>query len=125
MFIVWAKFWDRDYNEAEWVYDDVLARGRGHSIYAVHKQGKSLFMLYIAAQLATGAAPVAVVYLDYEMTEADVHDRLEDMGYGVARIFRGFATLCCPASHRSTPPRAPVRCANCLIRCSWNGPSIT
>ena len=32
--------------------------------------------------LATGSEPVVVVYLDYEMTEADIFDRLEDMGHG-------------------------------------------
>ena len=82
-FIDWSTFWDRDHNEAEWVYPDVLARGRGHAIYAAHKMRKSLTMLYIAAELATGSDPVVVVYLDYEMTEADVRDRLEDMGHGV------------------------------------------
>ena len=82
MFINWPSFWERDHDEAEWVYPDVLARGRGHALYAAHKLGKSLFMLYVAAQLATGPDPVVVTYFDYEMTEADVHDRLEDMGYG-------------------------------------------
>jgi len=81
-FIDWPTFWDRDYDEAEWVYPDVLARGRGHALYASHKMGKSLFMLYVAAELATGSEPIVVVYLDYEMTAADIVDRLEDMGYG-------------------------------------------
>jgi len=81
-FIDWSTFWDRDHDEAEWIYPDVLARGRGHAIYAAHKMRKSLTMLYIAAELATGGAPIVVVYLDYEMTEADVRDRLEDMGHG-------------------------------------------
>ena len=82
MFIDWATFWDRDYTEAEWVFPNVLARSRGHALYAAHKTGKSLLMLWVAAQLATGSEPVVVVYLDYEMTEADIFDRLEDMGYG-------------------------------------------
>lgn len=82
VFIDWPTFWDCAHSEAEWVYPDVLARGRGHALYALHKAGKSLFMLYVAAQLATGNDPVVVVYLDYEMTEADVFDRLADMGYG-------------------------------------------
>jgi 5S rRNA maturation endonuclease (ribonuclease M5) len=83
-FIDWTAFWNRDRDDAEWVYADVLARGRGHALYASHKLGKSLFMLFVAAALATGSEPIVVVYLDYEMTEADVHDRLEDMGYGAA-----------------------------------------
>ena len=81
-FLDWLTFWDREHDEAEWVYADVLARGRGHALYATHKLGKSLLMLFVAAGLATGAEPYVCVYLDYEMTEADVRDRLEDMGYG-------------------------------------------
>ncbi len=81
-FIDWPAFWDHEHSDAEWVYQDVLARGRGHALYATHKAGKSLLMLAIAADLATGKEPVVVVYLDYEMTEADLFDRLEDMGYG-------------------------------------------
>ena len=82
VFIDWATFWDRDRSEAEWVYPDVLARGRGHAIYAIHKAGKSLLMLYLAAEIATNNEKCVVIYLDYEMTEADVFDRLDDMGYG-------------------------------------------
>ena len=82
MFIDWPSFFAADHDEGEWIYPDVLARGRGHALYASHKMGKSLFMLWVAAQLATGPEPVVAVYLDFEMTEADVHDRLDDMGYG-------------------------------------------
>ena len=81
-FVNWSTFWQRDRSEAEWVYQDVLARGRGHAIYAAHKSMKSLLMLWVAASLATGRDPVAVVYLDYEMGEDDLYERLEDMGYG-------------------------------------------
>lgn len=81
-FVDWSTFWEREHDEVEWVYPDVLARGRGHAVYAAHKLGKSLFMLYVAAELATGSAPVVVLYLDFEMSEDDVRDRLEDMGYG-------------------------------------------
>lgn len=80
-FLDWPASWERERSGAEWVYPDVLARGRGHVVYASHKLGKSLLMLSIAAQLATGEEPVTVVYLDYEMTLDDVLERLEDMGY--------------------------------------------
>ena len=80
--IDWPAFWSRDHTEEEWVYPDVLARGRGHALYAGHKQGKSLLALFMAAKMATGEAPIVVSYLDFEMTEADLFDRLEDMGYG-------------------------------------------
>jgi hypothetical protein len=80
--IDWAAFWERDHADEEWVYPDVLARSRGHAMYAEHKAGKSLLSLYMAAKLATGREPVVACYLDFEMTEADLFDRLEDMGYG-------------------------------------------
>lgn len=81
-FLNWSTFWDRDRTDAEWIYEGVLARGRGHAIYASHKAGKSLFVLSSMAELATGKEPVVVVYLDYEMGEDDVYERLQEMGYG-------------------------------------------
>ena len=80
-FIDWATFWTTDFEEAEWLYPDVLARGRGHVLYATHKEGKSLFCLSIAAELASGDQDVVCVYLDYEMTPVDLWERLSDMGY--------------------------------------------
>jgi hypothetical protein len=82
-FIDWPRFWDTTIREDEWLVDDLLACGRSHVLYATHKDGKSLFTLSVCAELATGQRPVAVVYLDYEMTEADVRDRLADMGHGL------------------------------------------
>jgi len=81
-FIDWATFWDVNHAQSEWLFLDVLAKGRGHALYAKHGQGKSLFLLWLTAQLATGAEPVTCLYLDYEMTAADVQERLEDMGFG-------------------------------------------
>ncbi len=36
-FIDWPTFWERDRTQPVWVYEDVLARGRGHLIGAAHK----------------------------------------------------------------------------------------
>ena len=80
LFIDWTTFWDEDDGE-EWAWKNVLARGRGHAVYAVHKGGKSLLALYMVADMAT-AGGMSCVYLDYEMTAADVRERLRDMGYG-------------------------------------------
>ena len=80
--IDWPVFWSRDHSEEDWVYPDVLAQGRGHAMYAGHKQGKSLLALFMAGKMATGKVPIVVSYLDFEMTEADLFDRLADMGYG-------------------------------------------
>lgn len=81
-FVDWSEFWERDRTEADWLFEDVLARGRGHAFYAKHKTGKSLFLLWLAAKLATGPEPVVSIYCDFEMTEDDLYERLGDMGYG-------------------------------------------
>lgn len=86
----WPSFWRRERIDDQYLVEPLLARGRGHAIYASAKVGKSLLMLEVAAACATGQAtldgaatdPVSVVYLDMEMTEDDVRDRLVDLGYG-------------------------------------------
>ncbi len=79
-FIDWSEFWQRDRTEADWLLEDILARGRGHALFATHKSGKSLFMLWVVLQLIR--AGVVVIYCDYEMTEDDLWERLVDMGVG-------------------------------------------
>jgi hypothetical protein len=81
-FVDWAEFWAQDRRDADWIFEDVLARGRAHAFYAVRKTGKSLLLLFVGASLATGAQPIVVIYLDFEMTEADIYERLGDMGFG-------------------------------------------
>lgn len=88
-YIDWTHFWQQDHNEQDWLCEPVLARGRGHALYAGAKSGKSLMLLEIAAGLATGKTalgttpdrPVRVLYVDYEMSQSDVRDRLEAFGY--------------------------------------------
>lgn len=81
-YIDWASFWSDDPTGHNWLYEPILAFGRGHAVYAKKKQGKSLFMLSLSAYLATASTDNVVIYLDYEMTKEDVYERLEDMGYG-------------------------------------------
>ncbi|MFN2641642.1 MAG: AAA family ATPase [Actinomycetota bacterium] len=78
IFFAWPQFWSRDRRAVDWLYQDVLARGRGHAIYAKHKAGKSLLMLWVALQCVE--AGIVVIYLDFEMSEDDVQERLEEMG---------------------------------------------
>lgn len=88
--INWAEFWQGDTGAADWLLEPLIARGRGHSLYAGAKSGKSLVMLAACAALATGRPflnnparpPVDILYLDYEMTGDDVRERLEAYGYG-------------------------------------------
>jgi len=90
MLVNWEHLWAQDPTDADWLAEPVLARGRSTAIYAPGGTGKSLFVLWLCAQLATGGpgltghplTPIHVLYLDYEMTEADLTERLETMGFG-------------------------------------------
>jgi hypothetical protein len=85
----WSEFWAADTTESDWLVEPFLVRGRAHALYAPAKTGKSLFALEVAAALATGrpvlrqspGKPVNVAYLDYEMTEDDLRERLTSLGY--------------------------------------------
>jgi hypothetical protein len=89
MLVDWPTFWKREETAATWVAEPVLAEGRAHAIYAPGGTGKSLFSLWLAAALASGRAgldghpltPRRVLYLDYEMTQDDLLERLAAMSY--------------------------------------------
>ena len=52
--INWSTFWARDTAGPDWLLEPLIARGRGHSLYAGAKTGKSMLMLAGCAALATG-----------------------------------------------------------------------
>jgi hypothetical protein len=86
----WQKFWNQDHADEEWLAYPVIPKGRAIALYAPAKAGKSTIVLAVAAAVATGrrvlgqrrAEQVDVLYLDYEMTEADLLERLGELGYG-------------------------------------------
>ncbi len=88
--VSWDELWASEQSEEDWLAEPIVARGRGHALYAPAKVGKSLLMLEGAAALASGrpwldqaaGAPRSVLYLDMEMTRDDLRERLEDLGYG-------------------------------------------
>lgn len=88
-FIDWATVWDAPVEES-WFVEPFLARGRAHALYAGAKSGKSLLVLAALAARATGkpflrqpaGPPAVILYIDYEMTTADVLERLDQFGYG-------------------------------------------
>jgi len=88
--INWGDFWTDNNNTTEWLVEPILAKTRGHALYAGAKSGKSLMLLEVAAALATGkpvlnrpaSDPIHVLYVDYEMSAQDIRDRLEAFGYG-------------------------------------------
>lgn len=88
--IDWPAFWARERRVDDWAIPPVVPAGRLVTIWAARKTGKSLFALDVAAAAATGRPiiggdgqdPIGVVYLDMEMTEDDLEERLSDLGYG-------------------------------------------
>jgi hypothetical protein len=71
-----------------WVVQDLWPKERSIHIHAAPKTGKSLVSLWLAAHVAMGIDPITmrpitpmrVGYLDYEMTEDDLLERIQDMG---------------------------------------------
>lgn len=87
----WGEFWTKDHSKREWVAWPLVPKGRGVALFAEAKAGKSTITLAIVAAAAAGRSilgrhtperPRHVVYLDYEMTEDDLFERLEELGYG-------------------------------------------
>lgn len=86
----WHKLWTDDRPDEEWLAEPIIPKGRSIALYAPAKAGKSTITLAIVAAVATGgrilgqtrATPTSCLYLDYEMTEDDLIERLTDLGYG-------------------------------------------
>lgn len=87
--IDWDTLLDGEPREAEWLVEPFIALGRSHSLTAPAKLGKSLLTLYVIGCLCIGRDaftgdkrdPAKVLYVDHEMTEDDIRERLEDMGF--------------------------------------------
>ena len=88
--INWGDFWTGKPFETDWLIEPVVANNRQTAIYSPAKTGKSLLALDIVAAAATGRSilgyperePISVLYLDLEMTLADLYERMSDLGYG-------------------------------------------
>lgn len=91
--IDWDRFWTQDHNIEEWVVYPLIPAARTISLYAPAKAGKSTVVLACVAAAVAGKPILGIttpptqprptiLYLDYEMTEADVYERLSELGYG-------------------------------------------
>lgn len=87
--IDWAAAFSSLPEDVPWLVENLIEQGRSIAIYSPPKAGKSLFMLEIAAALATGRPvlgqpakpPMRVVYIDIENSQADIVERLTNLGY--------------------------------------------
>ena len=88
--VIWAHFWATELSGEDYVIEPLLPRGRQAGVFSPAGLGKSLVALEVAAAKAKGRSvlgqvpqiPKSVVYLDLEMTEEDLRERLADLGYG-------------------------------------------
>jgi len=87
--INWTDFWNQSFPAEDWLIEPIIPRNQLVVIFAPGGTGKSLLALYIAAALATGKEifsepkpPTSVLYMDYEMSQAVLYERLTAMGYG-------------------------------------------
>jgi len=88
----WEQFWTQSHHDESWIAWPLIPEGRTIALYAPAKAGKSTVVLAVAVAAATGQAPLAhstdtfepqpILYLDYEMTPADLYERLSELGYG-------------------------------------------
>ena len=89
--IDWSTFWAQTHDDEEWVAWPLIPKGRTVSLFAPAKAGKSTVLLACIAAACTGQQPlnnrettqqpVSVLYLDYEMSSADLWERLTELGY--------------------------------------------
>jgi hypothetical protein len=86
--INWQDFWTQSFPAEDWLIEPIIPRNQLVVIFAPGGTGKSLLALYIAAALATGKEifaepkpPTNVLYMDYEMSQAVLYERLTAMGY--------------------------------------------
>jgi hypothetical protein len=86
--INWQEFWKQDFPPEDWLIKPIIPRNQLVTIFAPGGTGKSLLALYLAAGIATGRnmfgednQPISVLYMDYEMQQAQLYERLTAMGY--------------------------------------------
>ena len=86
--VEWQALYGGEHNE-EWLIEPIIPAGRSVALVASAKAGKSLLALYLVACVSAGrdpftgktTTPRSTVYLDFEMGEYDLLERLEDMGF--------------------------------------------
>jgi Bifunctional DNA primase/polymerase, N-terminal/AAA domain len=86
-----AAFWNAEDDDEDFLIAPFIGAGRAHALYAEAKAGKSYVVLQAlaAASVPNHSSwaevpdePVSILYLDYEMTENDLRERLGIFGYG-------------------------------------------
>ena len=115
----WAELWRREFNERVARRRALTERATAPHIFAAPQDEQVARPLWIAARLAIGreqftrrAARTSLgsMYLDREMTEKDLRERLDRHGLRTRRPAReNCITTCCRRCRRSTPIEGGAR----------------
>jgi 5S rRNA maturation endonuclease (ribonuclease M5) len=96
----WEQFWTGEHLTEQWCIWPLIPAKRTISLYAPAKAGKSTVVLAVVAAAVAGRPILGtqptterprVLYLDYEMTDADLYERLTELGYGPQDNLEGLA----------------------------------
>jgi hypothetical protein len=104
----WDQFWTRERTSQEWIVEPIIPSGRAVALVGGAKTGKSELLQFMTASAVAGlptllqpaTGQLTAVYLDLEMTEEDLYDRLTEMGFGPETDFSRLHYLLLP----SLPP---------------------
>ena len=79
-----------EFDDAQWLIEPIIPAHRAVALYAAGKTGKSLLILDLVAAAASGRnilggapleTPIHILYVDQEMTQPDLQERLHSLGY--------------------------------------------
>ena len=85
-----AKVITAEFDDDQWLIEPIVPAHRSVALYAAGKTGKSLLVLDFVAAAASGRpilgrapleTPIHILYVDQEMTQPDLQERLHDLGY--------------------------------------------
>ena len=84
------KLMTTEFDDDDWLIEPIIPAKRSVALYAAGKTGKSLLVLDFVAAAASGRpilggapldTPINVLYVDQEMTQPDLQERLHSLGY--------------------------------------------
>ncbi len=79
-----------EFDDTQWLIEPIIPAKRSAALYAAGKTGKSLLVLDFVTAAASGRpilggapleTPIHILYVDQEMTQPDLQERLHSLGY--------------------------------------------
>ena len=88
--IDFLKLKTAEFDDTQWLIEPIIPAHRAVALYAAGKTGKSLLILDLLAAAASGRnilggapleTPIHILYVDQEMTQPDLKERIDSLGY--------------------------------------------